>query len=73
MKYNKIGYLLDKECRNFLMFRQFYSLRDTGIIEMLANGISPNEVKEQADHSSIKITNEYLKHANPKGIDSIKI
>jgi len=51
---------------------QFYSLRDTGIIEMLANGISPNEVKEQADHSSIEITNEYLKHANPKGLDSIK-
>lgn len=51
---------------------QFYSLRDTGIIEMLKNGISPNEVKDQADHSSIEITNEYLKHANPKGIDSIK-
>lgn len=49
-----------------------YSLRDTGIIQMLRRGISPNEVMKQADHSSLEITTIYLKHANPSGSEEIK-
>jgi integrase len=40
---------------------QFYSLRDSGIIQMLRDGISPKEVMEAADHHSIEVTNVYIK------------
>jgi len=42
---------------------QFYSLRDAGIIQMLRDGRSPKEVMEAADHSSIEVTNKYVKVA----------
>lgn len=56
---------LDKEMK-------LYSLRDSGIIQMLNDGISPEEVMRQADHSSLEMTTVYTKHANPKGSDQIK-
>ncbi|MDF1550435.1 MAG: hypothetical protein P1P88_21610, partial [Bacteroidales bacterium] len=40
-----------------------YSLRDSGIIQMLRDGRSPKEVMEAADHSSIEVTNNYVKVA----------
>jgi integrase len=42
---------------------QFYSLRDSGIIQMLRDGRSPKVVMETADHSSIEMTNNYVKVA----------
>ena len=42
---------------------QFYSLRDSGIIQMIRDGRSPKQVMEAADHSSIEITNKYVKVA----------
>ncbi|MBA7527878.1 hypothetical protein ES705_20057 [subsurface metagenome] len=45
---------------------KFYSLRDSGIIQMLKDGISPDEVMYQADHYSLEITNEYVRITNPK-------
>jgi integrase len=42
---------------------QFYSLRDSGVIQMLRDGRSPKEVMEAADHSSIEVTNKYVKVA----------
>lgn len=51
---------------------KFYSLRDSGIIQMLNDGISPEEVMKQADHSSLEITTIYAKHANPDGSRQIK-
>jgi len=51
---------------------KLYSLRDSGIIQMLNDGISPEEVMRQADHSSLEMTTVYTKHANPKGSDQIK-
>lgn len=57
---------------NIPMDNQLYSLRDTGIIEMLKNGISPEEVMRQADHSSLEMTTVYIKHANPNGSYEIK-
>lgn len=44
-------------------YLQFYSLRDAGIIQMLKDGRDPKEVMEQADHSSIAVTNVYVKMA----------
>lgn len=42
---------------------QFYSLRDSGIIQMIRDGRTPKQVMEAADHSSIEITNKYVKVA----------
>lgn len=39
---------------------KFYSLKDTGITEMCDNHVAPREVKDQARHSSLAITNIYL-------------
>lgn len=56
---------LDKEMK-------LYSLRDSGIIQMLNDGISPEEVRRQADHSSLEMTTVYTKHANPTGSEQIR-
>lgn len=51
---------------------KFYSLRDTGIVQMLKDGVPPQDVMKQADHSDLSITTKYIKHATPHGIHSIK-
>lgn len=51
---------------------KLYSLRDSGIVQMLNDGISPEEVMKQADHSSLEMTTIYAKHANPTGSSQIK-
>ncbi len=51
---------------------QLYSLRDSGIIEKLRDGISPEIVMQLADHSSLEITSIYIKHATKEGIEQIK-
>lgn len=42
---------------------QFYSLKDSGIIQMLQDGISPEIVRDQARHTSLETTNKYIKIA----------
>ena len=44
----------------FDMDVQFYSLKDTGITNMLGAGVSIDLVKKQADHSSITMTEIYV-------------
>lgn len=48
---------------------KFYSLKDSGITEMLRSGLDALSVKEQARHSSLKITDAYtpqsVRDANP--------
>lgn len=39
--------------------KQFYSLKDSGITDMLAAGVSPAFVQGQADHSDLSITSVY--------------
>jgi len=51
---------------------QMYSLRDTGIVELLKSGVSPDEVMKQAGHHSLEITTIYARHFNNKGSDEIK-
>lgn len=41
---------------------QFYSLKDTGITEMLENNIASITVRDQARHSSLAITEVYTRH-----------
>lgn len=47
---------------------QFYSLKDTGITEMLEAGVPPKLVKELADHSSLDMTERYTHRSNAKKI-----
>lgn len=44
---------------------QLYSLRDSGITEMLKSGINPLSVKQFADHHSLEMTTIYSNHADP--------
>lgn len=48
-----------KEC-GFGMDVQFYSLKDSGITNMIGAGVPVSFVKQQADHSSLSITSIYL-------------
>lgn len=41
---------------------QFYSLKDTGITNMLDRGVPINTVQKQADHSSVAMTAIYVGH-----------
>lgn len=47
---------------------QFYSLKDTGITEMLEAGVAPKYVKELADHHSLEMTEKYTHRSNAKKI-----
>lgn len=47
---------------------QFYSLKDTGITEMLEAGVPAKLVKELADHHSLEMTERYTHKSDPKKI-----
>jgi integrase len=51
---------------------QFYSLKDTGITNMLADGVAPNFVQGQADHSNLKVTSIYAVSRNEKAQEQIQ-
>ena len=51
---------------------QFYSLRDSGITAMQRTGVLADQVRGQADHSSLEITSIYTKHANGKASEDSK-
>jgi len=44
---------------------QQYSLRDSGIFEMIKSGIDPLSVQQLADHHSLQMTTIYAKHLDP--------
>lgn len=52
---------------------QMYSLRDSGIINLLQSGVSPEEVAKQAAHSSLEITSKYAIHANKEANEQVKV
>lgn len=51
---------------------QFYSLRDAGIIQKLRDGLDPAVVMSLADHSSLEMTNKYVKIARQKANQEAK-
>ena len=51
---------------------KFYSLRDSGIVQKIVDGIPLNEIRDLADHSSIEITNKYIIYASPAASERIK-
>ncbi len=46
----------------------FYSLKDTGITEMLEAGVPPKLVKELADHHSLEMTERYTHRSDARRI-----
>lgn len=50
---------------------QLYSLRDTGINEMLKCGIDPLTVMQHADHHDLSMTTRYANHVDPKLVETI--
>lgn len=53
------------------MEMQLYSLRDTGINEMLKSGIDPLTVMQHADHHDLSMTTRYANHADPHLVETI--
>lgn len=43
--------------------KQLMSLRDSGIIQLIRDGVSPEVVMKHADHKSLATTNWYIQHA----------
>lgn len=50
---------------------QLYSLRDTGINEMLKSGIDPLTVMQHADHHDLSMTTIYANHVDPNLVEII--
>lgn len=50
----------------------FYSLKDTGIIQMSRDGVSWKDIQDQADHSSGDITRLYAKYREVSGSEQIR-
>ena len=57
---------------NFDMEIQFYSLKDTGITNMITAGVPIPVVQHQADHSSIEMTAIYVAKRKDELIEEIK-
>lgn len=51
---------------------KLYSLRDSGIIDLLHNDVPADEVMKQAGHSSLEMTTIYTRHFNNKGSIEVK-
>ena len=51
---------------------QLYSLRDTGINNMLKSGIDPLTVMQAADHHDLAMTTRYANHADPNLIQTLE-
>lgn len=47
------------------MEMQMYSLRDTGLVDLLHSGVDPLTVQHHADHSSLDVQRIYTDHADP--------
>jgi len=50
---------------------QLYSLRDTGIYEMLKSGIDDLSVMQHADHHSLEMTSRYAKHVDTRLVEKM--
>lgn len=51
---------------------QLYSLKDSGITEMLEAGVSINQVKEAAGHADISTTNKYIGKDTEQMIEAVR-
>ena len=51
---------------------QFYSLKDTGITNMVSSGVPLPSVQQQADHSSVAMTSIYVGKNRKKAEEDLK-
>lgn len=51
--------------------KHLYSLRDSGIVQLIRDGVSLEVVMRQADHKNIATTNQYVQHAFPNAQDEV--
>lgn len=49
-----------------------YSLKDTGIVQMLEDGVPIDEVKKQARHSSLEVTAAYLSYVAAGALENVR-
>lgn len=52
--------------------KQLYSLRDSGIVQLIIDGVDLYTVMKQADHRNIETTNRYVQHYFPERLAEIK-
>lgn len=52
--------------------KQLYSLRDSGIVQLIIDGVDLYTVMKQADHKTIDTTNRYVQHYYPERLAEIK-
>lgn len=52
--------------------KTLYSLRDTGIVQLIADGLDLHYVMKQADHKNIATTNRYVQHYFPEGVEAVR-
>jgi len=52
--------------------KTLYSLRDTGIVQLIADGLDLHFVMKQADHKNIATTNRYVQHYFPQGVEAVR-
>lgn len=52
--------------------KELYSLRDTGIVQLIADGVDLHYVMRQAGHRNIATTNIYVQHYFPAGIEAVR-
>lgn len=60
-----------REDLNLPLTYQLYSLRDTGIVDLLSAGVDPLAVMHHADHHDLSITTRYADHADPALVQKI--
>ena len=51
---------------------QFYSLKDTGITNMVSSGVPLTSVQQQADHNSVAMTSIYVGKNRKKAEEDLK-
>ena len=69
-RYQKEWNALRKKLK-FPQTMQLYSLRDTGITDMLKSGIDNLSVMQHADHSSLEVTSRYAKHVDTRLVEKM--
>lgn len=65
--YNYMGmcWVKMRKALNWTTDKQLYSLRDSGIVQLIADGVDLHVVMRQADHQNIETTNRYIQHYFP--------
>lgn len=72
--YNTLGLRWNKmrKALGWKADKQMYSMRDSGIVQLIADGVDLHAVMIQAGHKDIATTNKYVQHFFPGGVTQIQ-